>query len=335
MKGKESLNCHVTWKCALHPKARARAGQNASNMPTVDIIIPAYNAARYLATALDSVVAQTYTDWRILLVDDGSTDNTPEILAPYREQLGDKLQYIPQPNGGLPAARNRALRESTAEFLALLDADDVWLPDRLEKTMLRFRERPQAGLAYGFVITIDPAGRQLETFATRAPVSEGFLAPQIYMRLIDLPCPSITFRRTCIDTVGFFDENLKATEDRDLCLRIALRFEVILVPHIIAFYRTSPASMSTDPERMLRAQLQFVEKHFGAPGCGRLQRRIALSRIYKQRAEALAGRNLAWAALKSSLRALAFYPGDTRNLRTALSLFVRYLRSPRSRSAFA
>ncbi len=87
-------------------------------MPKVDVIIPAYNAAKYLPAAIESVVAQTFDNWRILLIDDGSTDNTTEVVAPYIEQLGPKLKYIYQPNAGLPAARNTAIRNSSAELLA-------------------------------------------------------------------------------------------------------------------------------------------------------------------------------------------------------------------------
>jgi len=292
-------------------------------MPTFDIIIPAYNAAKYLPTAIESVIAQTFEDWRILLVDDGSTDNTSEIISTFFQQLGPKLQYINQENSGLPAARNTAIRHSSAEFLALLDADDVWLPCRLSESLNSMRGRPQVGLSYGFVQRIDPQGAVIDTFANRQQHGEGRIAPYIYMRRVDLPCPTITFRKRCVDEVGLFDETLRATEDRDLWLRIALRYEVALVPHIIALYRTSPASMTTDPDRMLKAQLQFIEKHFGAPGCGRLARRFALARIYKQRAEALGLRNQRWAALKSSLRALAFYPFDLRNARTAGSMLLR------------
>src|SRR5580698_341815 len=103
-------------------------------MPKIDVIIPAYNASKYLPIAIESVVSQTFEDWRILLVDDGSTDNTAEIVAPFIERLGPKLKYIKQPNGGLPNARNTAIRHSSAEFLALLDADDIWLPCRLTET---------------------------------------------------------------------------------------------------------------------------------------------------------------------------------------------------------
>jgi glycosyltransferase involved in cell wall biosynthesis len=292
-------------------------------MPKVDVIIPAYNASKYLPIAIESVVSQTFEDWRILLVDDGSTDNTAEIVAPFIERLGPKLKYIKQPNGGLPNARNTAIRHSSAEFLALLDADDIWLPCRLTETLKCFENRPEVGLVHGFIARVDPEGKIIDTFTHRNKHAEGKIAPYIYMRRVDLPCPTITFRRKCVDDVGLFDESLRATEDRDFWVRIALRYEVGLVPKIIALYRISPDSMTTDPDRMLKAQRQFIDKHYGSPGCGIIARRIALSRAYKQRAEALGARRQSWAAVQSSLRALAFYPFDIGNIRTAGSLLMR------------
>jgi glycosyltransferase involved in cell wall biosynthesis len=292
-------------------------------MPTIEVIIPAYNAAKYLPIAIESVMAQTFEDWGILLVDDGSTDNTAEIVAPYIERLGPKIKYIKQPNAGLPAARNTAIRNSTAEFLALLDADDIWLPCRLAESLKSFENKPRVGLSYSFVSLIDENGEILKVFDNIQPHAEGNIAPYIYTRDVQLPCPTITFRRSCIDEVGFFDETMRATEDRDLWLRIALKYEIGLVRTVLALYRTSPDSMTRDPDRMLQAQLQFIQKHYGAPGCGILARRIALSRCYKQRAEALGMRQQLRPALMSSLRALALYPTDIANVRTASSLFLR------------
>lgn len=291
-------------------------------MATVDVIIPAYNAARYLPDALDSVIAQTFGDWRILLIDDGSTDNIAEVVAPYITRLGPKLLYIRQPNAGLPAARNTAIRNSTSEFLALLDADDVWLPCRLDESLKCFANRPQVGLAYGFNDRIDPDGNIIDTFDCRQKNGEGRIAPYIYMRRVDLPCPTITFRRSAINEVGLFDESFRATEDRDLWFRIALRYDVALAPCVLAHYRISPGSMSTDPERMLTAQLRFIEKHYGAPGCGWWVRRIALARVYRQHAEALGLRRQRWAGLRSSLRSFFLYPLDTVNLRVAGALLL-------------
>ncbi len=295
-------------------------------MSKVDIIIPAYNATRFLPAALDSVVAQTFQDWCILLVDDGSQDNIAEVVAPYQQSLGPKLKFIRQPNAGLPAARNTAIRNGTAEFLALLDADDVWLPRRLEASLKAFEGHPEVGLAYGFVERIDPHGAVIDTFATRNRNSEGWIAPHIYMRTVDLPCPTVTFRRSTVEAVGFFDETMRATEDRDLWFRIAQRFEVRLVPEIIAQYRLSSNAMSTDADRMLRSQLQFAAKHYGQPGCGPRARRMALSHIYRQRAETLAARGQTGLAMRNALRAITFWPFHSRTLRAVASIALRSMR---------
>jgi glycosyltransferase involved in cell wall biosynthesis len=292
-------------------------------MPKVDVIIPAYNAARYLPTAIESVIAQTFEDWQILVVDDGSTDNTAEVVAPFLERLGPKIKYIKQPNGGVSAARNTAIRNSSAELLAMLDADDVWVDCRLSESLKCFEGRPQVGLSYGFNTTIDLEGRVINTYDQRQENAEGRIAPYLYMRRVDLPCCTVTLRRRCIDEVGIFDETLRITEDRDLWLRIALRYEIALVPKVIAHYRTSPDSLTKNPERMLNAQVQFIEKHYGAPGCGKVARQIALSRVYKEQAEALLRGQRRWAALINSLRAVALYPLEVNNLRTAGSLVLR------------
>ena len=296
-------------------------------MATVDIIIPAFNAARFLPFALESVVSQTFDDWRILLVDDGSTDNTAEAVAPFLDRLGSKIRYIKQENRGLPAARNTAIRASTAEFLALLDADDVWLPCRLSESLKILVERPQVGLVYGLITGIDQENRPGITWLGNLSDADGHIAPQIYMRKVELPCPTITFRRKCVDEVGFFDETMRATEDRDLWLRIALRYEVGFVPKVLAYYRLSPNSMSTDPQRMLQAQLKFIRKHYGSEGCGLRPRQIALARSYKQRAEALKVQSQPWAALMSALQAVALYPFDMDNPRTAGSLLLNWIAS--------
>lgn len=295
-------------------------------MAKVDVIIPAYNGARYLPAALESVIAQTFDDWQIVLVNDGSTDNTEEVLAPFRQRIGSKFTYVVQQNRGLPAARNAAIRASNSEFLALLDADDVWLPCRLEESVKVLNQRPQAGLSYGLIAGIYPDESIGGTWVGNLKHSEGRIASQIYMRKVELPCPTMTFRRSCVERVGLFDETMRATEDRDLWLRIAQEYEVAFVPVLLAYYRLSPNSMSTDHDRMLRAQLQFIRKHYGSRGCGLRPRQIALGRAYKQKAEALKNKGRVSEALLSALRAVSCYPLDTDNLRTAASLAVHWMR---------
>jgi hypothetical protein len=188
-------------------------------------------------------------------------------------------------------------------------------------------ERPQAGLAYGLVTHIDAEGRLGETWEGNRRNAEGHIAPYIYMRKVELPCVTVTLRRRCIDEVGIFDEAMRVTEDRDLWLRIALRYEVAFVPKVVAYYRVSPNSLSSDSQQMLKAQLQFIRKHYGSEGCGLRSRQIAWARVYKQQAETLKRRHQPWDALMSSLRALALYPLDMDNPRTAGSLLFNWIRS--------
>jgi len=302
-------------------------------MPTVEIIIPAYNAARYLQATIESVMSQTFPDWRIVLVNDGSTDETAKIAREYQTQLRERMLVITQANAGLPAARNTAIRNSSAEFLAILDADDIWLPNRLTESLKAFESRPEVGLSYGLITWIDEFGNHLHTFSGNPRDAQGKIARSIYTRKVDLPCPTVTFRRKCIDEVGFFDETMRSTEDRDMWLRIALRYEVAFIPKVIAYYRMSSSSMSGNLDRMFNAQRQFIRKHHGTPGCGLVARQIALSHAYKQRAESLFQRNKPGAAVLSSLQACAIWPLSASNLRSAASLAIRFITGRKSAPA--
>lgn len=303
--------------------------------PAVDVIVPCFNGARYLAQALDSVVAQTFGDWRIVLVDDGSTDRTPEIAAGYAARLGARMLHIRQGNRGLAATRNVAIRVSGeaggAELLALLDADDVWLPERLGRSVAALRAAPAAGLSYGFVTTIDEWDRPIQTYADLLPGREGRIAASIYTRRLHLPCPTVTFRRRHFEAAGGFDETMRATEDRDLWLRIALEAEVVCVPEVLALYRTAAGGMTGDAERMFEAQLRFVHKHRGAPGLTAAHFRSALASVFRQRAETETARGLLGPAAAHLARALGLEPLSGGNWRTVASLAKRALRVTRGR----
>ena len=146
-------------------------------MPKVDVIIPAYNAAKYLPTAIESVVAQTFEDWRILLVDDGSTDDTAEVVSPYVEQLGPKLKYIKQNNKGLPAARNTAIRKFLCRVSRIARCGRCVVAvasDGISEVLLRAGRRWDC--TYGFNSRIDPEGAVIDTFANRQRHGEGRIA---------------------------------------------------------------------------------------------------------------------------------------------------------------
>ena len=290
-------------------------------MAHFDIIIPAYNGAKFLPSALESVIRQTYSDWRIILVDDGSSDETPAIGKDFQRRLGSKMLFISQRNRGLSATRNIAMQHATAPLLALLDADDLWLPNRLEATRRCF-EDGQVGLSYGFVSLIDIDGKVLRTQDPQEQLEEGAISSAIYTRSVNLPCPTISFRRECIGEVGGFDEDMRASEDRDLWLRIALKYQVARIPEVIALYRVSSGSMSDDLDRMFRAQLKFIEKHRFSSEVSPTEHRVAIASVYRQHAETFGERRRYWSALLYAMRAFATYRGAG-NLRVAMSSFIR------------
>ena len=289
-------------------------------MAHFDIIIPAYNGAKFLPLALESVIRQTYTDWRIILVNDGSSDETPAIGKAFQQRLGSKMLFISQENRGLSASRNVAMQHATAPLLALLDADDIWLPNRLEASRRCF-ENERVGMSYGFVSLIDIDGNVFRTQNPQDQLEEGAISSAIYNRSVNLPCPTISFRRECIKKLGGFDEDMRASEDRDLWLRIALEYQVARIPEVIALYRVSPGSMSDDLDRMLRAQLKFVEKQRVSSGVSPAGHRLAVSSVYRQHAETFGQRRRYWMAFLYAVRALATYRG-TENLRVAIRSFI-------------
>ena len=304
-------------------------------MARVSIVIPAYNAAAYLPASLDSVLAQTFEDWEILLVDDGSTDHTRELIEARMPEFRGRLRYIYQKNRGLPAARNTALKHAAGQYIAILDADDVWLERRLERAVAALDQHPEAGLVHGPVRRIDASGRVIGEPA-RPPrrYLSGDIAEDIYTRRAHILCPTVTFRASCLRVTGLFDETMRATEDRDLWFRIASHYAVLYLDEILAHYRISPGAMSQNLDRMLNAQMQFVEKHRFAPRVSAASYRLALAGIYRERGDALFNRGELGSAIECYAKSVKNHPFDFKNVymlarAVAQALIVR-LRLPGS-----
>lgn len=282
----------------------------------VDVVIPAHNAGQYIASALGGVIAQTYPHWRMTIVDDGSNDNTQDVLVPYVGKLGARLRVISQQRQGVSAARNTAIRHSTGEFIALLDADDIWLPERLSEGLRVMEGNENIGLAFGRVSLIDEHGASMrESEARRAgPDLSGDVAMLIYTRKIHILTPTVLLRRRCLEEVGLFDETLRATEDRDLYYRVARRYSVAFIDEVLAYYRRHSAAMSADQKRMRDGQLRFVEKHYQGGNIKPGHRRIALSSVYHEQGHIGLQRRDHWRALADFGRAAWYEPLSSRNL---------------------
>ncbi|MBI4761670.1 MAG: glycosyltransferase [Chloroflexi bacterium] len=226
--------------------------------PLVSVIIPNYNHARFLGDAIRSVLNQTYRPVEIIVVDDGSTDDSAKVAAAF----GDQIRYIYQTNAGLSAARNTGLRASKGELIGVLDADDMYEPNFLETLVAALQADPAADGVYCGYRFVDEADNPLPQIENR-PVSPA----DLYTALLDgnffVP-ESVFLRRRVYDEVGFFDESLRACEDWDVWLRAAKKFRLIHSPHILTRHRVLAGSMSTDPLRMLTARLAVLKKHVGA-----------------------------------------------------------------------
>ncbi len=191
------------------------------NQPRVSVIVPAYNAAAYIQESIDSVLAQTYKNLEIIIVDDGSTDNTREVLEPYFDKR--PIRYFYQTNQGLSGARNTGLRFSSGQFVALLDADDIFLPNKIARQVSCLLQNPDFGLCYCRVLHFsDTHPRQfyLHAYSHNHQNPSGHLfAPLLKKQFIN-PL-SVLIRKTVFENFGYFNRNLRHTEDWELWLRWA------------------------------------------------------------------------------------------------------------------
>jgi glycosyltransferase involved in cell wall biosynthesis len=219
--------------------------------PLVSVVLPAYNAAGTLGAALDGALAQTYHPLEILVVDDGSTDGTPEVIR----RFGGAIRAFRQANGGVSTARNRAIREAKGDLIAFLDADDEWLPAKTEKQVAYLNEHPDIALLYAGIIHLDRDGRE----APHRPHGGG---EDTYAHLFQanrIPTSSVMVRRAALDRSGLFEPALRVTQDYDLWLRIAADHRYAGLQERLVRYRFE-GGLSADHERRYLDHLLIVDR---------------------------------------------------------------------------
>ncbi len=228
----------------------------------VSVIIPCYNHGRYLPDALDSVLAQTHTDWEAIVVDDGSTDDTQSVAQGYVER-DTRVQYVYQPNAGLSAARNAGIGVARGDYLAFLDADDSWEPAFLEATLSAIKAQPDLAGVYCGTMFVDEKGEPLRRGGNQTLDGAGTRAR--LLRGGFFPVHAVLVRARAVGEVKLFDTALTSLEDWDLWLRITAQGDLAGVPERLARYRLVAGSMSTDVERMHRNRIAVLAKQFGPP----------------------------------------------------------------------
>ena len=223
------------------------------------LIIPTFNHARFVGAAIDSALAQTVSAFEIIVVDDGSTDETPAVLARYAA----RVRVLRQENRGLSAARNAGLAAAHGKFVSFLDADDVMAPTKLA-AQLEVLERSHAiGWTYCDVlmetVVTGATARASERFGYASRALDGWLFPElIHGNFIPAIAPLV--RRTALEVAGGFDERLTALEDWDMWLRLSLIAEARYTPAVLVTYRIRPDGMSEDRARMDRSRFLVLDK---------------------------------------------------------------------------
>ena len=226
---------------------------------SVSVVIPSYNYGRFIGDAIRSVLDQTLPPSEIIVVDDGSTDQTPAVV----ETFGDAVRYIRQDNAGVCAARNRGVDESVSELVSFLDADDTWEPTNLEKQVARFEIDQEIGLVHCAMREFDSETGETTRFymdGAEEGVADSLLlweGPTIVG-----PGGAVTVSRKAFDRVGGFDTRMKVGEDWDFCYRVARLFKIGFVAEPLVNYRKHNAAAHRNVENMERGMMMFYEKAF-------------------------------------------------------------------------
>lgn len=235
-------------------------------LPLVSVITPAYNAEKFIERTLESVLNQTYKNIEILVIDDGSQDKTPEIVKSVAHR-DHRVILLQQANAGVAAARNLAIEKSRGEFIAPIDADDIWYPQNLEKQVqCLLQSESSVGLVYAWSVDIDE--EDLLTGGFHVSDYQGDVYTMLAYRNFIGNASSIVIRRSCLEEIGGYSYDLRAQgaqgcEDLDLYLRIAERYQVRVVPEFLIGYRQVTSSMSRNYTSMAKSHdlvLQAVQQ---------------------------------------------------------------------------
>ena len=283
-------------------------------MPAVSVCVITYNKADTLPEAIDSVLRQSYRDLEVLVVDDGSTDDTAARMRPY----GDRVRYLPKTNGGTGSARNLGIAQARGEFVAFLDGDDLWLPRKLETQMAAFQREPSILAVQCGACCVDARLKEVVEIRRCDPARDSL---RNFLLFDNLPAFSSTLvaRKRAFELVGGFGEDLVILSDWDMACRLARVGILRSVPEILVLYRQYPKNQSRDVGIHLEPGVRSLERFFSNPSLEPSLRTRApqvLARFYAMLAGGYSRNGewkqaVAWAAkaVRTSPRVLPYVSG--------------------------
>ncbi len=233
---------------------------------TIDVIIPLCNQGKFILDAIKSVEAQTLKPGNIFIIDDGSTDDGKEIIAKYKDLSVIPLTYIYKKNGGPNSARNIGVQLSNAYFLAFLDADDMWIEDKLEKQIEKFKSSiyENVGLVYTKYNLINSNNKKISGKIVELDTDiqgNAYKSLQKANKILG-SASSVLIKKEVFGTVGLFDENLKFAEDWDMWLRISKKYDIDFVDKILVSIRRHDKNNSKNILKKITGKIKFIIKHY-------------------------------------------------------------------------
>lgn len=230
----------------------------AEKSPVISVILPTYNCANFLPHSIQSILSQTYNSYEIIVVDDGSTDNTKEVLNPFMQ----RINYIKlEQNKGLPAARNIGIKSAQGKYIAFIDADDIWLPEKLQTDIEYLETYPEISMVYSKHINIGENGRPIDG-DTRKRLPSGNIFIQLFSEQNFIITSSVVVKKDVFETTGLLDEQLFNCQDWDMWLRIAFYFKAAGINKTLVKYRHNPHSLSKNRNNVLKYQKAIIDKTY-------------------------------------------------------------------------
>lgn len=275
-------------------------------MPLISIIIPVFNGEKTIKETIESVLNQTVTDFELLVINDGSQDGTVGIVECIQDS---RIKVFSYPNAGQSTSRNRGIELAQGDYISFIDADDLWIPDKLEAQLKALQANSKAGVAYSWTDWIDESSQLLGKGSYNTEQGEVFT--QLLLNDFVANGSNVLIRRDALTEVGGFDPSVTAAEDWDLWLRLAARYEFVAVRSPQVLYRISPNSASFNVWKMEASSLQVIEKAYAiAPQSLQHLKRQSLGNRYKyltfkaiegypERKKGLAAIRFLWNAIKN------------------------------------
>jgi glycosyltransferase involved in cell wall biosynthesis len=278
-------------------------------MPRVDVIIPVYNAAATVAESVESALRQTFPDFDVIAVDDGSTDTGGQVLARY----GARIKVLAQTNRGLSAARNAGARAGSAEYLAFLDADDIWEPEMLERTVAALDRLPHSVLAYTDVTIVDSSGRPLNAALVSDSLGRAPQLEDLFIRLWPIMPSAVVMRRSVFDAIGGFSQAFRGLgyEDVFMWMRARELGEFAYLPEPLVRWRFSAFPQPLKQARKERDSARIFED-------------LVHERWHRSAAPLIKARERAPRSILGYIGLRALGEGDRTTARNAFALAIRF-----------